>query len=99
MRNSGTFSRVAIPFLLTSLMPVAAFALASGGFMGTAALILYAIIGALGGFSVVIFVSGFILYIVRLGTERRAEGIFMMEWGVTSLFVAVVFIWLLRWIE
>jgi hypothetical protein len=39
--------------------------------------------------SVLSFVGGFIRYLVVLGTERRIEGLKLMHWGVTILFVLV----------
>ena len=40
--------------------------------------------------SIIAFVTGLIVWIVRLGTIGRSEGIRIMEWGVVLLFVVLV---------
>lgn len=59
-------------------------------------LILYALIGICGALSSIVFIRGFITYISRLGTERRAEGIDIMEWGVGFIITAIALIGVLR---
>ena len=59
-------------------------------------LILYALIGICGALSVVVLVWGFIVYISRLGTERRDKGLDVMEWSVGLLITAIVLIGIMR---
>ncbi len=40
--------------------------------------------------AILIFVGGFVQYLVLLGLEKRTEGLKLMFWGVTILFVLVV---------
>jgi hypothetical protein len=40
--------------------------------------------------AILAYVTGLIVWIVRLGTIARVEGIHIMEWGVVILFVLVV---------
>ena len=40
--------------------------------------------------ALLVFMGGFIRYLVLLGTDRRAMGLELMLWGVTILFVLVV---------
>ncbi len=61
--------------------------------------VLYGLIGATGALSVVVFVWGISLYIARLGTERRADGIDMMEWSVGLGVTVIILIGLLRLVE
>lgn len=65
----------------------------------TAILLIYALIGVSGALSIVVFVWGFIVYIIRLGTERRVEGIRIMEWGVSLIFTAIILIGVMRFLE
>jgi hypothetical protein len=55
-------------------------------------IILYGAIGIAGALSFLFFVWGFITYISRLGTERRNEGIHVMEWGVALVITVIVLI-------
>lgn len=45
------------------------------------------------------FGSGFVIYIVRLGTVHREEGIRVMERGVITLFVLVVLVALVHFFQ
>ena len=65
----------------------------------TFVLILYALIGISGALSIIAFVRGFITYISRLGTERRDEGIKIMEWSIGFIITAIVLIGILRFFE
>ena len=88
-------ARYGIPAAVVAF-PLAAFAYAQGGFLETVALVLYGAIGLFGALSVLTLIGGFSLYMVRLGTEHRKEGIKIMEWGVVFLFVDVVLIFILN---
>jgi asparagine N-glycosylation enzyme membrane subunit Stt3 len=45
------------------------------------------------------FFGGFIRYLVVLGTERRKEGLKLMFWGITILFVLVVILGVINILE
>ena len=58
--------------------------------------------GSMGFFAAASFgllVGGYILYLVRMGTEARDAGIEFMEWGVTMLFVVLILAFIVRAIE
>ncbi len=59
-------------------------------------ILLYAMIGISGALSVVIFVWGFVVYISRLGTDRRVAGIRIMEWGVGLVMTSIFLIGVMR---
>ncbi len=59
-------------------------------------LLLYGLIGFFGAASVVAFIAGLIVYLVRFGLEHREEGIHIMEWGVSILVVVIFLIAILR---
>ncbi len=59
----------------------------------------YAFIGALGTLSILIFSLGCGLYIVRLGTERRIQGIRIMEWGVGLMVATILLVGVLHILE
>jgi hypothetical protein len=40
--------------------------------------------------ALLLFIGGFIRYLILLGTERRNLGLVLMFWGMTILFVLVV---------
>ncbi len=61
--------------------------------------LVYALIGISGALSIVVFVWGFTIYISRLGTERRIEGIRIMEWGVGLAITSIALIGVLRLLE
>ncbi len=42
--------------------------------------------------AIIAFVAGLIVWMVRIGTIGRSEGIRIMEWGVVTLFVLVVLV-------
>ena len=69
--------------------------------MGSETLIIltFALIGISGALSFVVFVWGFVVYISRLGTERRVEGIRIMEWGVGLIITAIILIGVLRFLQ
>ena len=45
------------------------------------------------------FGSGFVVYIARLGLVGREWGIQIMSWGVAILFVLVIMLWGVRFIQ
>ena len=61
--------------------------------------LLYGLIGLFGAASVVVFLWGFILYLVRIGTERREDGIHIMEWSISLIITVIILIGLLRYIQ
>jgi hypothetical protein len=61
--------------------------------------LVYALIGISGALSLVVFAWGFVVYVSRLGTERRIEGIWIMEWGVGLVITAIILIGVLRLLE
>ncbi|HWO07125.1 MAG TPA: hypothetical protein VNM40_00920 [Candidatus Paceibacterota bacterium] len=61
--------------------------------------LLYALIGIFGALSVIVFLWGFVVYLARLGTERRVLGIRIMEWGVALILTAIALIGVLRFFE
>ncbi|OGG60815.1 hypothetical protein A2765_01765 [Candidatus Kaiserbacteria bacterium RIFCSPHIGHO2_01_FULL_56_24] len=85
--------------IIALLAPMAAAAQESGSATGSLILGLYGVVGFFGAASVVVFIGGLIVYLIRLGTERREEGIKIMEWGFSILVVVVLCIGLLRWLQ
>lgn len=63
---------------------------------GSFEILLYAMIGISGALSLAVFVWGFAVYISRLGTDRRVEGIRIMEWGVGLVMTSIFLIGILR---
>ena len=63
--------------------------------------ILYALIGATGALSVVVFVWGFVEYATKIGlpSKQRDYGISIMEWGVRFIITAVFLIVVLKFLE
>ncbi len=61
--------------------------------------ILFALIGFFGAISIIVFVTGLIVYLTRLGTERREKGIEIMEWGVSVMVVVILCAGMLRWLQ
>lgn len=45
------------------------------------------------------FFGGFVLYLVRLGTEHRSEGLDYMKQGNTILFILVVLLIIVQFIQ
>lgn len=83
---------------LILLTPLPLFAQAAGG-IDTVVFGLRAAIGFFGAIAVIVFLAGFIIYLTRLGTERREEGIVIMEKAVSVLIVVIVATGVLRWFE
>lgn len=83
---------------LTLFTPLPLFAQASGE-SDTVVFGLRAAIGFFGAIAVIVFLAGFIMYVTRLGTERREDGILIMEKGVSVLLVVLVASGVLRWLE
>ncbi len=53
-------------------------------------LILYGIVGFFGAVSLSLMLGGYGMYVARTGLEDRADGVHLMEWGVTILFVVML---------
>lgn len=66
--------------------------------------VLYALVGACGAISIVVFAWGFAEYITKIGlpAAQRDKGIEIMEWGVrfsiTTVFVILVLKIVERWL-
>lgn len=60
---------------------------------------LYSAVGFFGAVAVIVFVTGFIIYITRLGTERREDGIKIMQKGMSVMMVVVLASAVLYWLE
>lgn len=71
----------------------------AGSTSETVVFLLYGLIGLFGAASVIVFLWGFILYLVRIGTERREEGIHIMEWAVGLIITVIVLIGILRYVQ
>ena len=56
----------------------------------TLRLILYGIVGFFGAVSLALLIGGYGMYLARAGLEGRAEGIRLMEWGVSVMFVVML---------
>lgn len=54
--------------------------------------------GVLLAASLVFFGGGFVLYLARLGRTYRSEGLDLMQWGVSMLFVFLVISTISRWL-
>jgi H+/gluconate symporter-like permease len=85
-----------LPFLLIP-MPLAAQEAAAQSV--TLEFGLYAAVGFFGAVAIIVFVTGFIIYVTRLGTERREHGIKIMEKGMVILMVVVLATAALYWLE
>lgn len=59
----------------------------------------YALVGFTGAISFVLFAWGLGLYLSRMGTERREDGLTRMREGVSVMLASIVLIWLLRFFE
>lgn len=79
--------------------PLFAQALTLGGIRATAILVLYGVIGFFGTLGVGLFIAGIFVYLVRQGVERRSEGITLIVWSVTIMFVVAILAILLGFIE
>jgi len=62
-------------------------------------LTLYGAIGFSGALSILIFLWGLIVYLSRMGTDRRQEGLDIMEWGVGLAITSVVLIGILHFAQ
>jgi hypothetical protein len=60
---------------------------------------LRAAIGFFGALACIVFLAGFVIYVTRLGTERREDGIKVMEKGVTIIMVVILAAGVLYWLE
>lgn len=60
---------------------------------------MYSAVGFFGALAIVVFVTGFIMYITRLGTERREDGIKVMANGMSILMVVIFATAALYWFE
>ncbi len=56
----------------------------------TLRLILYGIVGFFGALSLALMIGGYGMYLARAGLEGRAEGIRLMEWGISIIFVVTL---------
>ena len=56
-------------------------------------------VGVLLVVALLLFIGGFIQYLVRLGTERRADGLAYMKKGITILFVLVILLAIVQLIQ
>jgi hypothetical protein len=59
-------------------------------------MVLYGMIGVVGALSIIQFARGFLMYITRLGTDRRDEGLKIMEWGVALVMTLIILIAILN---
>lgn len=59
----------------------------------------HGLIGAVGALAILIFGWGLALYLARMGTEHREEGIQIMQSSIGLLLTSVVLIWILRFLE
>jgi hypothetical protein len=59
-------------------------------------MVLYGMIGVVGALSIIQFMRGFLMYITRLGTDRRDEGLKIMEWGVALVMTLIILIAILN---
>lgn len=83
---------------LLLITPLPLFAQAAGG-SDTIVFGLRAAVGFFGAIALIVFLTGFIIYVTRLGTERREDGIKIMGKGVSVLIVVIVACGVLRWLE
>jgi hypothetical protein len=49
--------------------------------------------------AILLFIGGFIIYLVRLGIPSRVEGLNIMQWGVMTLFVLAVMLGIIELIQ
>ena len=82
-------------FTLIALLSAPAFVHAQTVFQAWNILNLFT--GILLAISMVFFGGGFVLYLARLGRTYRSEGLNIMQWGVSTLFVFVVLSTISRW--
>jgi|GEM_PF-1641237 len=60
--------------------------------------LMYGLIGFFGALAVLVFVWGFVMYLVRLGTVQRDDGIKIMEWGVGLVLTVLVLVGIFRFV-
>lgn len=87
--------RKSAPALLLLFAPQAASALVIEQVAGTFNILVGLMLVA----SLLTFGGGFMMYIARLGTEHRVDGIRYMEWGVNILFVLIVLLAIVKFIQ
>lgn len=85
--------------LLLLLIPLPVIAQEAAAYPITFEFGLYAGVGFFGAVAIIVFGTGFITYITRLGTERREEGIKIMAKGLSVLMVVVLAAAVLYWLE
>lgn len=49
--------------------------------------------------AMLLFFGGFVVYLTRLGTERRADGLAYMKDGLTVLFVLIILLGIVQLIQ
>ena len=86
---------IGIAAILTLVLPSAVRAQTVSQFFG----ILNATAGVMLLAGVLIFIGGFIIYLSKLGTVSRSEGIYIMQWGVITLFVLAVMLSIIELIQ
>ena len=92
--------RVVPVFSLGALcVPLYAHALTLTEIRETTALFLYGMVGFFGGLACELFGGGLMVYLARLGTEHRVEGISVMIWGVQVLCGVVCLLVILTFID
>jgi hypothetical protein len=85
--------------LCAAAMPHIASALTLRGAYDSFSPLLYGAIGFFGAAAVLLFGAGFILYIVRMGTDHRVEGIDYMIQATYILFVVLILVAIVALIE
>ncbi len=48
---------------------------------------------------IVLFLGGFVGYLVVLGTDKRKQGLYVMMWGITVLFVLAVILGVINMLQ
>jgi len=61
--------------------------------------IMHGLIGIAGAFSLLALLWGFTIYVSRLGTDRRTEGIKIMQWSIGFMIATIFLITLLRFLQ
>lgn len=72
---------------LTLFTPAVTFA--AVGLRETVTLFLYATVGFFGAAALLLFSAGLLIYMVRLGTVHREDGVEIMAWGVSVMFIVM----------
>lgn len=99
--NGFAFPRLIVFYatFLAAMFPHIASAQTLSEIRNFISLVLYASVGFFGGLAALLFIGGFVIYMVRLGTEHRSEGIDYMIWGITIMFVVACLSLLLSVVE